>query len=750
DRVAEMIIPNAPSQWQDDYRRLLSEEMPYQVDKVDVEVLEFDGTCALAEVALDDHPQLRTYCLTNQQWRRGPVASTLWGGAPQTINLTNGLTLTFFERDQAFAEQLATDLETFFQTLEAWQITSGTPFTTLEIKLEAQDLRQPLLGETNNQIRLNSPWLVPFDGVISPEMSVRLALGELLLARLSPKTAWESNNLPGGERFLDATHQILALHLLSSLTTRAVMQNQWRQALADEWHSPFFTGLGETFNYAAQANAEVAALFTADYIAQRQGIESLARIMIQVPRIKGWDTLFEAILDRPAVTLEAEAEIYARQWLQAIPDSQPPLTSSIWPINVTLTPFSDENTTQLYAQRPEQNQLTVIDVTPDTTVVDTQGDPLAIGCLSAGQDIAIEGQWLEQTRRLEATQLIAQNLAPPTIDLADGNILAYFLTGVPTEAQGLVAIQTNGDTQTLIEAEPALQIMALPMATDQSPHFLITRELPECRRDLVMRYDPKQGVTDIMFSPPGASQTLWRPEHEDFLFIVGWAGSEAYDIYQSNQTSFPDLLISPTLAAPSFIMGWHEASQQLLTTRTWIGETFMSLFDLEGAKITPLMRPRYQPPRLRRLNPQGTKLAYLAGVQNFIGPPDTLDILDLTGEQPPQLFQVAFSEGLGAPVWSQYLDQSAIALISGPMDSEDRLHPSRILRLDLDAPRPALTLVTQAIGQETFADPVFCGNGSLLYTVQQGDIYQLRLQPLNLRARTIVEQSGFLQPLACP
>ncbi|MEM7346180.1 MAG: hypothetical protein AAF485_18220 [Chloroflexota bacterium] len=28
DRVAEMIIPNAPSQWQDDYRRLLSEEMP--------------------------------------------------------------------------------------------------------------------------------------------------------------------------------------------------------------------------------------------------------------------------------------------------------------------------------------------------------------------------------------------------------------------------------------------------------------------------------------------------------------------------------------------------------------------------------------------------------------------------------------------------------------------------------------------------------------------------------------------------
>ena len=112
------------------------------------------------------------------------------------------------------------------------------------------------------------------------------------------------------------------------------------------------------------------------------------------------------------------------------------------------------------------------------------------------------------------------------------------------------------------------------------------------------------------------------------------------------------------------------------------------------------------------------------------------------------LIQVEADEGLGPPVWSQYLEQRALVLLSGPVTAADRLLSTRLLTVTPDRPESYATIVQAADG-ERLASPVFCRDDALMYLAEQNGLYRLQKQTPGLRAQTLLTLDHPVQLLAC-
>jgi hypothetical protein len=229
------------------------------------------------------------------------------------------------------------------------------------------------------------------------------------------------------------------------------------------------------------------------------------------------------------------------------------------------------------------------------------------------------------------------------------------------------------------------------------------------------------------------------------MFFSYTFGFQGYDMYEATST-FSSKPFGRS-RVPMFFMGWNLETGQLVAKRTWFGATYLGLFDPISKNISR-PRPYFQYLQARKLSPDGNWVAYLGRFQNFFGPPDGLNVINMTEDLHTTLIQVKSGEGLSTPVWSPGLDQSTLAVLSGPVVDGDDLRPIRLLITSPDRPGDH-TVVAEAAPGEAFAMPVFCPDGALLYRVEQSGQYHLRRQMPNHPPETLLTLDHPFQPLAC-
>lgn len=773
ERANEFMLPTAPRTWQRAYRRLFSgaDTLP-PPGSAQLQEIDFDGRCAAVTVTLRGSPHLRSYCLHNEQWRRAPVPQSAFGRAQSVTNVTNGVQLHFRPRDRAFANALANDLQQFYADMSQWNFKPGAvarpPANAdrpLEIIIEPQDLAPPLIANEPRRIVLNSPLLVVSNNALSGQSAVRLALAKILLSRNGPFVEISETSLPGSNNFLQAAHTVVAARSFLSADAQAVLRNEWQAQLGGQWVSPFFAKLPGVDSPASERQIEVAAYLIADYIYQTAGPTTLGVIIHQLPLANSWDRLFQRTLNRSTHEIEQEAAAYA----QAKPGPDASLRANTLPGPAKLLKFDNlaAGGDRLYVEPSGHPHPVLVELPPQVNLRTAAGAFLPAGCALPGATLKIDGEWLEAGRRLRATQVTVQNIVPNTIATAPDDTVAYLIAGEIEAAtntiypstksylvarrasaeQALVAMRPNGTLQPLVGLTPSLQILPLPIPPGGEPHFLLVLDTATCGRSWFLHYRPGQGITGYWLAPLPPMQWVWRADHQDMMFFMRREGALGYEIYQSTGT----LALEPVgnSAGTLVFLGWNTQSGRLVATNSWFGEVYIGLFDLQSGNIMPLVRPRYQPLRARRLSPDGSWLAYLAGIRNLFGPPDRLEVLNMLNDVESVLIQLEPGQGLEPPTWSLYWEQQALAVLAGPIGEDDRLQPARLLVAQPGRP-DSVSVVAQAARGERLAMPVFCADGSLLYRAQQNGTYRLVRQPPGLRAQTLLTLNRPFQPLACP
>ncbi|MDQ7029153.1 MAG: hypothetical protein Q9O62_04930 [Ardenticatenia bacterium] len=330
DQAAYLITPGVTWEWWTNY--LKSFQLP-GVDPrpVDVQVAEvrFDGEGALVTVTINGHPQMRYYRLMGQEWRRAMLpVEQVWGIRRVAIAPFEGLSIIYRPPlDRPFGQQLGKDINALYdEVFPSWP---ATPQVT-QIEIEPRDVGPALISAQDDRIVINSPLLVVQDGVLGGEGAVRLALAEALLDQADGiETPTTAVSLLNASRFLKAIHVTVAMHWALTPEEHEALVASWRQHLLETWTSPFEAITSpELASQGAAAiirQANVAALFTAEYLYESAGPQALAHIVRRLPFTDTWDELFQDTVGQPRRAVEAGAATFAANvsTSQAPPTTQP-------------------------------------------------------------------------------------------------------------------------------------------------------------------------------------------------------------------------------------------------------------------------------------------------------------------------------------------------------------------------------------------------------------------------------------------
>jgi hypothetical protein len=186
----------------------------------------------------------------------------------------------------------------------------------------------------------------------------------------------------------------------------------------------------------------------------------------------------------------------------------------------------------------------------------------------------------------------------------------------------------------------------------------------------------------------------------------------------------------------------------LVTIGYRIDDIMLGLLDPASGQLARRANPPPYAVKAHGLSPTGDWLAYPTGLPSLFGPSGRLYLLNLAQHGRPIRLQLDSGQGLAALTWSPYLDQSALALLTGPIAADYTIRPSQLLWLDPARPQTFVP-VAQAGEGEQFSAPVFCRNGDLLYVAEQGGRYELRRQSPGQPAETILSVERPIHPLAC-
>lgn len=795
--AAASITPYAPRVWQRAYWQTFEtyKQAGMPPDTIQLGEIDFDGQCAVVTVdTTRSQERMRAYCLEQEAWLRAPVPGAAWGSETDAINFAIGVSLIFLPRDQPFAEALAVDLIPLFQKLEQWMQPPGTatlfgrnPYRGLAIVIEPHDLLAPLILDQEEQIIVNSPWLTPLqpsDG-LAGEAAVRLALARTIARRAVIVQARTGPPLPGKTRFLSAAQIVAGIHTLLTPEARATLFEAWRGQLDEEWRSPFYADLLTTGYPNPTQQPALAAQFTAEYIYESAGEETLAAIIERIPEADSWDALFQATLNRSTITLEAEAANFAynRRERASISPSKDTAPPARLPLTAKLLKLDSQEAgrRRLHVELPDRVEPLFIELPNQISFQTTTGEALAPECIPANSLLEIKGGWLEHQRRLAASQVTIQSISPLAIEAAPADTMAYlagsetlyrprststngiiysnaraFLIDHPPSSQQitapaemLMALSQDGVLQPLIALSSTLKAFPLPTAAGEPAHFLFRLDLPNCKQSWLIHYKPAQGVAGYWLGPPAPTQWLWRADRQDILFFSPQEDHRLrHKIYQTNSSPFPVPI--DTANTPLFFMGWNVKAGRLVSLNTWFDEFYLGLFDVNSGDLAEIAWPLYRPLPGLSLSPDGNWLAYLGGIKNLLGPPDRLDIRNVSDKRETTLVEVEAGEGLGTPIWSLNWDEPKLAVLAGPANegSEPSPLPTQLIMAWPNQPDET-TVVAQAAPDEVFDSPVFCADGALLYLAEQDGRYRLRYQRPGLRARTLLETDQPFYPLAC-
>ncbi len=242
--------------------------------------------------------------------------------------------------------------------------------------------------------------------------------------------------------------------------------------------------------------------------------------------------------------------------------------------------------------------------------------------------------------------------------------------------QALVALHRNGTIQPLTTLSATLQVEPLPIAAGGSVHFLFSLDLPQCDRTWFVHYEPTIGVTGQWLGPPPPMRWVWRADRQDLMFFSPRPGKEGHHIYETNETLSLQP-ISQSEISVSFT-GWHVQTGQLVFVKSWMGTTSTGLIDPLSGGMSRL-KIYIHPIRARQLSPDGNWLAYLMGANNLFDPPYRLDLLSMDKLAETTLIRLEEGQGLGPAIWSPYLAQPRLAILTGPLAEADMLRPTRLL-----------------------------------------------------------------------
>jgi len=725
EQAVDLMVPYAPASWQQAYQQTFSgeEERP-PPGSARLKDIDFDGTCAVVTVTLINSEQVRVYCLHGEGWRRAAVSPTVWGNPQDVIHVTDDVQLRFRLRDQAFGETLARDLNRFFTQLDQWTIleteaaiesTTNTNHS-LEIIIEPQDLHTPLIADEEHRIVINSPGLVPFDGTLSGELAVRLALAEALIGRTGPFNTSDLSALPGSDRFFSAAQTVAAMHLLLPPEAQADLVEHWRSQLDGQWVSPFFAELLNEDTPDLTQQVEAAAHLTADYIYRSKGLFNFGLVVDQMPLVNSWDRLFQPTIGHSLVELEAEAahQAHAASDSISLRESDDPTPFLNLPLAATLLRVDKQATPghRAYVEIPNYTAPLLVELPTNIPVHTPDGTSIPSNCTPPDTTLNIDGNWLEAQRRLQATHISASEIAPLTIEPAPADTIAYLVLGEPSRIsqaidlhgsyvvnsslpvpQTLVALRQNGDLKQLTGLNENLRVFPLPIAPNESVHFLFKLDLPACGRSWFIHYDTQQGVTGRWLGPQDPVRWMWRPDRQDILFFQIRTGGRGYDIYKSSDTLALDP-VSRSFGSVEFL-GWNIETGRPVVARPWFDATYIDLLDLRFGNVKRV-HSYFQPLLAPRLNPPGNWLSYVMDFQRTLDTPPGLGLLDLSAQKQTILIQVGPGEGLGPPVWSLYLNQPTLAVLAGPLVGGNLLRSSQLLIVSPDRPE-AYEIVTVAI-----------------------------------------------------
>ena len=762
NQISEIIIPSAPPGWQQRYRNaFIANSQPPPT--IRLSTLDFDGECAVVNVFLNNDERVRNYCLVDGRWRRAPVLNTVWGGEQKVLSPGAGVRLNYQPRDNAFATSLAANLPQLISQLEPWLASDET----YDIAIEPRDLEVPLISASGSQIVLNSPLLTPIRGqTISNQTDVRAALVKALLRRAGLVSQQSSTNLPGAKRFQHAAQTVIAANLLLDAGSQATLVANWQARLENNWTSPFF-GDSPVDESQTVARSDLAAYLIAEYIYRTEGLVSLIESMKMVSQFNSWDDLFGNTLNQPVSELERGTAAHFQIGDDTdVPISKLPLSAKL--LGVEQQP---SGSTRAYTVNPDSGRPLWVELRPELTFSSANGTALPAECLPAETGLKIDGEWLEIGQRLEADRIVIEDVSLLSIEPAPPDTTAYLIQGQPppdidqtvnyvfpsnrlffapndlVTPQALVAVRKDGTIQQLTPLNSNLQVVPLPIAAGDTPHFMFILDLPGCEQRWFVHYQPEQGITGQWLAPPPPMNWLWQAEQRTLLFFDSVPGGAGHTIYKADALSYRPIGKSEMLVS---FAGWKgDTGQLVFIRRDWGGAIGLGLLEPVTGSFRRAKVYVY-PLHARRLSPDGQWLAFLTGVRNRIDPPYRLDLLNFDTLTETTAIQVESEQAIGPAVWSQYVDKPQLAALSGPLAWEDVLRPNRLLVASLSRSNSFEVLAEVEAGVSQLAAPVFCADGSLLYRIDEDNRYQLVRHLPGQAAEILFSSDQLFKPVACP
>jgi hypothetical protein len=400
----------------------------------------------------------------------------------------------------------------------------------------------------------------------------------------------------------------------------------------------------------------------------------------------------------------------------------------------------------------------------------TDGLSVPAGCIPPGSKLEFDGTWLEVPWRLQAEQVIVKEIIALGLRPAPADTIAYLVEDEVSDEQTMVindillssqsglaaaklpasrrlfALRQNGSLRRLVSLDQNVRVFSIATAAGESLRLLFTLDLPTCDRSWFVLYEPEQGITGQWLAPANPLQWIWRPDRQDILFFVPRAGGRGFEIYKTGSTLALDP-VSRTFA-PLVFVGWNIELGRPVNMLAWFDTTYIDTLKLTTGGLERV-HSYFQPIRAPRLSPRGEWLVYLSGQKNPFTPAKRLGLLHLKTQNDITSIQVAANEGVGFPTWSTYLEQVALAVLSGPVSDGTMLRPSRLFLISPDRSADPI-LVAQARDDEQLGAPVFCSDGSLLYRIERENHYYLLHHAPGTPGQIVLEHSRLFRPVACP
>lgn len=756
-QALDYLAPEGVSRaWRSAFVRSFSEPGDEESLEIDDVTLDAEGG-ALVTLSLGGVPHLRYYRLTEDGWRRAPLPEGLWGDE-MTLTGPSGLVVRFYERERAFAEQLAADLVPLTTQLRA----SGRLPTLTEIQIVPEELSTRVLLESPEGERLEvvSPLLLLPDGRMPAGERVRFEIA-LRLTSQTPEVG-PPFALPHARRMLDAMAQVEAAHWALGAGTLATQRIEYRQQMNDVWQSPFVAPSG--------IEATAGAWLFADYLAQAEGMTVLTAFREAMADKERWDEVAAQAVGSGIYLLEEEAAALQDQGAEAAAALRRRRSERQVPApQVRLTGVEASLQRTLYGQVEGLTGRIQVDY----GLIEVElpgGGSLPVACAAHFGAIDAQGRWVEAGRRLEATSLAVTGAMPEAPDVAPlaADQIAAFVVAFDLGQAGefdqssLYLLSEGGEWEKVVDG-PAVEPAGSRLATQAGDYLMLRRSAPLCNFAWYYQYDRSGRLVGQWLAEgprvTGVHWLVYRPDHQDTLLILPASFSEEQIVYMRLDPEAPGAVRvegqyrSSTVFQP---IGWHVGSQRIVMQNLRRRSNLRLLDPVTGASENLELEARAAA-RNALLVDDGNTLLYVASSASAEEGGQALRAVDLETRVERVLFEVEEGEWIGEFPNIVGGHEGERRLLIPLAEREEADLSVRLVLINLDRPGERVE-VAATRGNASFTTGLVCSQERVIYatfeTVPDGGpsgfVSTLFLWTPTEGATPLHTDDAILLPWSCP